>query len=295
MHATLGPFASPPFKEFVISPLNSVPKKESAEQRLILNLSYPEGDSINEGIHKDQYLDIDEKMWLPSIDQLAQKIRELGPGCKIFKFDLKRGYRQIFLDPKDVNLVGFKFDGEWFFDCTLSMGSRSSARCCQRVTSIVVYIFGKYGHFALNYIDDLGTAEKADEAERAFLLLRKILADMGLQEAAEKTVPPSTIMVFLGIQVNTVEMTLKIPNDKWEEIQTTLSEWNQKVNASLKDVQRLAGLLNFACKCVKSGRIYLSSFTYFEFLARATQIWHKKNSRLCTTGYSMVEGICIRI
>ena len=86
---------------------------------------------------------------------------------------------------------------------------------------------------------------------------------MGLKEALEKTVPPCTVMIFLGIQVNTLSLTLTIPADKWEEIQQELWLWKNKNTATLKQTQRLAGLLNFACWCVRSGRVYLSRILNF--------------------------------
>jgi hypothetical protein len=39
-----GPFKLPPFKDFVVSPLGLVPKKEPGEFRLIHDLSFPRGD-----------------------------------------------------------------------------------------------------------------------------------------------------------------------------------------------------------------------------------------------------------
>ena len=41
MGGTLGPFRYPPFDNAHFSPLNSVPKKDSEERELILDLSYP--------------------------------------------------------------------------------------------------------------------------------------------------------------------------------------------------------------------------------------------------------------
>ena len=86
---------------------------------------------------------------------------------------------------------------------------------------------------------------------------------MGLKAAPHKTVTPCTNMVFLGIEVNTVTMTLSISGAKWREIQVVLKDWESKVEASLKDVQKLVGLLNFTCRCVKSGRVYLSRILNF--------------------------------
>ena len=276
--SVIGPFQESPFgKDTRYSPLNSVPKKDSKLRRLILDLSYPEGNSINCGIDKDWYLGEESKLTLPSMDQLAEQVMKLGPNCKVFKVDLQRGYRQFFVDPAAIPWLAYCFEGKIFLDCSLSMGSRSSARCCQMVTSAVVFIHTKNGYFAINYLDDLGGAETSERAEEAFQHLRQILINMGLQEAASKTVAPCTIMVFLGIEVNTITLTLTIPMEKWEEIQKVLKKWEKMERATKKQVQKLAGLLNFACRCVRSGRIYLSRILNY------LRTFNGNESRMVTT------------
>ena len=47
---TAGPFLSPPFSTFTVSPLGAVPKKHSKKWQLIMHLSYPSGNSVNDGI-----------------------------------------------------------------------------------------------------------------------------------------------------------------------------------------------------------------------------------------------------
>ena len=278
--SVIGPFEVSPFgDETRYSPLNSVPKKDSKLRRLILDLSYPAGNSINCGIDKDWYLGEESKLTLPSMDQLAEKVMKLGPGCKVFKIDLQRGYRQFFVDPAAISWLAYCFEEKVFFDCSLSMGSKSSARCCQMVTSAVVYIHSKKGFFVINYLDDLGGAETAKRAEEAFQHLRSVLYQMGLQEAANKTVAPSTIMVFLGIEVNTITLTLTIPPAKWSEIQEVLEKWRLFTVVTKKQVQKLAGLLNFACRCVKSGRVYLSRILNFLRTFRDQQV-QKLNSEV---------------
>ncbi|VDI00834.1 Hypothetical predicted protein [Mytilus galloprovincialis] len=42
-----GPFDEPPFDKFICSPLGLIPKKESGSFRLIHDLSFPKGDSVN--------------------------------------------------------------------------------------------------------------------------------------------------------------------------------------------------------------------------------------------------------
>ena len=55
--AVIGPFSSNPFSHLiVISPLNSVPKPQSFERQMILELSWPSGTSINDAIPDQVYL-----------------------------------------------------------------------------------------------------------------------------------------------------------------------------------------------------------------------------------------------
>ena len=52
----------------MISPLNSVSKKDSSGHQLILDLLFPQGNSINVDISKDFYQGVKEKLSLLMID-----------------------------------------------------------------------------------------------------------------------------------------------------------------------------------------------------------------------------------
>ena len=83
--ACIGPFEQSPFgTDITTSPLNSVPKKDSTDRRLILNLSFTIGNMVNDGISKDIYQGIEEKLSLPFVDDLVYKIMQLGRHCLIF-------------------------------------------------------------------------------------------------------------------------------------------------------------------------------------------------------------------
>ena len=54
--AVLGPFKNNPFdSKLNISPLNSIPKKESCERRIIVDLSFRKGNAVNDYVSKDEY------------------------------------------------------------------------------------------------------------------------------------------------------------------------------------------------------------------------------------------------
>lgn len=257
--AIIGPFKSNPFDEnLIISPLNSVPKKESNERRIIMDLSFPKGNAVNDYIDKNEYLGEFTQLIFPKVDDFVELIKQKGKGCLLFKKDLKRAYRQISIDPKDYNLVSFVWNKHVFCDTVLSMGLRSAANICQRTTNAISFIMLQVGIAILNYLDDLAGAEHKQKAEFAYKCLGAVLLKCGFEEALNKACPPSEIMSFLGVLFNTVTMTMEIIPERLLEIHSLIKFWLNKDTASLKQVQSLLGKLNFIAPCVNPSRIFVS-------------------------------------
>ena len=102
-----GPFDAVPFTDgFVVSPLNTVPKRDSAERRVIVDLSWPCGTSVNVGIPNDSFLGEAISLSYPTVDSILNAAISLGPGCLLYKRDLKKAYRLFSVDPKDYHLLG---------------------------------------------------------------------------------------------------------------------------------------------------------------------------------------------
>ena len=88
--AVLGPFKENPFnRPCFFSPLNTRDKNDPLEKRIILDLSFPEGNAVNDGIDTTKYLCRDIILKFPTVDRLAQIMVSLGKGCMVFKRDLK--------------------------------------------------------------------------------------------------------------------------------------------------------------------------------------------------------------
>ena len=113
----IGPFDTPPFKDFRISPLGLVPKKVPGEFRLIHHLSFLEGSSVNDGIPKEL-----SSVHYATIDDAIKKITSLGAGCFLAKTDIKSAFRVIPLHPRDFDLLGLEWDGKFYFDRCFPMG-----------------------------------------------------------------------------------------------------------------------------------------------------------------------------
>ena len=257
--AIIGPFNFPPFTHRIgISPLSTRKKKDSKERRVIMDLSFPENRAVNSEINKNWYCGQQIKLTFPTIDTLTKRIFELGKNCLVWKRDLQRFFRQLPLCPMDFSLSGFRWRNKLYFSKMVPMGLTSAAYVAQRTTCAVTYIHRKEGFWSINYLDDFGSAENQETAHDSYQEMGNILKNIGIAEATEKAVAPTTRMDFLGNTVDTVKMTIEVSAERRQELLTLLQKWLNKTGYYLKELQSLIGKLSFITNCVRPGRIFLS-------------------------------------
>ena len=68
---------------------------------------------------------------------------------------------------------------------------------------------------------------------------------------------PTTVLTFLGLELDTKAMVIRLPSDKLLKIRNRLAEVQHKKKLTLQELQSLIGLLNFACAVVVPGRPFL--------------------------------------
>ena len=154
--ALLGPFERPPITPVHISPLMTREKKDSAHRRVIMELSWPPGGAVNDGVTAEVYIDGPGTISLPTVDYMEQRLLALGPQAYIYKTDLALGYRQMRVDPRDWPLLGFQHSGKFYLDICPPFGLRTSAMFMQRTSEAICFIHGKRGYYSRAYLDDFG-------------------------------------------------------------------------------------------------------------------------------------------
>ena len=120
-HRVAGPFSAPSFPSLHISHFGVIPKShQPGKWCLILELSSPEGHSVNDGIPKPpftvQYVSVNAR-----IDGIVAR----GCGTLMAKFDVANAYRNAAIHPEDRPLLGMKWCGLYFVDMVLPFGLRS--------------------------------------------------------------------------------------------------------------------------------------------------------------------------
>ena len=88
--------------------------------------------------------------------------------------------------------------------------------------------------------------------------LGDLLAALGLQESAEKSCPPATVIVCLGVQLDTNSFTLSVSPEQLCEIEQLLEHWLTKRTATKTALQSLVGKLVFISKCVRQSRVFIA-------------------------------------
>ncbi|MCG8046806.1 MAG: hypothetical protein JAY66_14190 [Candidatus Thiodiazotropha taylori] len=191
-----GPFPERPIEMLRISPIGLVPKKTPGEFRLIHHLSYPHGFSVNDFIDPRltsvQYTSFDEAVFM---------LQELGPNCKLCKMDLKNAFRLLPVNPNDFQLLGFKFNDQFYFDKSLPFGCAISCHCFEKFATFLEFAVKRRMDSGklLHYLDDfLGGDTSHTACERLMQVFRNFMAELNVPLAEEKTEGPTEVLCFFG-------------------------------------------------------------------------------------------------
>lgn len=254
-HRLAGPFKVPPFPSFKVSPLGVVPKKTAGEFRLIHNLSFPKGYSINDGIPQTE-----TAVCYATVNDAIRLMKLSGPGCFLAKTDIKSAFRIIPIRPEDYHLLGMRWRGLYYYDRCMPMGCSSSCKTFETFSTAVEWIARQKLNIdkIIHLLDDFLIISSTKAHCQAQLELFLCLCDhLGIPMAPEKTCGPATTLSFAGIELDSIKFEARLPHDKIVKCVDFITDFLHRKKVTLKELQSLIGLLNFACSVVAPGRAFL--------------------------------------
>ena len=238
------------------SPFGVIPKKNKPGKfRLILNLSAPEGHSVNDTINKEMV-----SLSYVSIDEVAATVRKLGRGTLMAKMDIRQAYRNIPVHPQDRKLLGMLWKDEVLVDGSLPFGLRSAPLIFTAVADAAQWIMQSKGATHIfHYVDDYITlgSPSTQECKLNNAIMHDTCSELGLPTDPEKDEGPSSSLAFTGIEIDTVAMELRLPKQKLDCLKAELAGWRGKKACRKEDLLSLIGVLSHACKVVRAGRTFL--------------------------------------
>ena len=153
-------------------------KPNAPHRRVIVDLSFPNGKSVNAGIQKDIYLGTPFLLKLPTIDTITDQIKKLGKGCMLYKVDVSQAFRHVKFDPSEYDLLGL-CHVSWYVDTCLPFGYHHGSALFQQLSDAVRHIMHQCHFDVINYIDDIIEIDIPSRIDASFDALRSLLDALG--------------------------------------------------------------------------------------------------------------------
>ncbi|XP_021378273.1 uncharacterized protein LOC110466218 [Mizuhopecten yessoensis] len=191
-------------------------------------------------------------------------IAKLGKGTLLGKIDIKSAFRLLPIHPGDFDLLGFKFEDNYYIDKCLPMGCSASCNLFENFSTFLHWLVeNRLGLSSLDhYLDDfLFCGEKgSNKCHQLMVGFQNICLELGVPLAQEQTIGPVKCLIFLGYEIDTVEMMIRVPPEKMLELKQSLLTVLHSKKITRAKLESLVGSLSFFCKAIVPGRAFLRRF-----------------------------------
>lgn len=251
---------------YSVNPCGLVPKSNN-RMRLINHYSFPHGESINDYIpdnySKVTYQDFQDAIKI-SLDLLQEEEQGKPIDLHFARTDAQNAFRVLPIYPMDrcfqlLKATNPKTDKVQFFvDLCCGFGCSSSCFLYSKVSSCIRHIYRwRAGIDGVVYLDD-GLQIGRNEKETNYLLsiYLGICSEINLPVAEEKTETACRLIKFLGLLINALKQTVKLPSDKVVKALNQIEFILGSKKVTVLDMQRITGLLNFFTRAIVPGRAF---------------------------------------
>ncbi len=218
----LGPFMeSELVPQSQVSQFGVIPKGHGTGKfRLITDLSYPPGTSVNDGIDPELCT-----LSYTTVEEVAAQAASVGKGALLAKTDNESAYRLVPVHPQDRILQAVRWEGAYYVDPMLPFGLRSAPKIFNAIADALHWHLVKSGISSLfHYLDDYIMVVPPDDhlCQSWLAIMMSQCRQMGVPITAHKTEGPATTITFLGIAMDTIARELRLPQDKLQRLQGLL-------------------------------------------------------------------------
>ena len=176
----------------------------------------------------------------------------LKKGDWMCKMDLKDAYFSVPLNPRSRKLVRFWWKGILYEFLCLAFGLGPAPRVFTKLMKVPISLLRKLGVYLVIYLDDLLImAASKEELLRARDTTLYLFHHLGLTINLKKSVlDPSQLMEFLGVLVNSKDLTFSLPEAKIQKLILRCQEAHSQTEMSLRDLCSMSGKLRATAPAV---------------------------------------------
>ena len=153
--------------------------------------------------------------------------------CLYAIVDIESAWRWVPVFPPHRELQGFRWMFgphdpslyEYFVDNRLCFGVSCAPAIFNRLSNAVVRMMARRGfHSIVNYLDDFLIVGKTKaECQQGLLALIRLLHSLGFNVSWKKVVAPCQRVTFLGIELDSTTMSLRLPSDKLDRLNSLIA------------------------------------------------------------------------
>lgn len=188
-------------------------------------------------------------------------ISSLGKSALVAVVDISQVFRLLIINPADFDLLCIMFDNEYYIDKCLPM--RCSISCSlfeKRSTILHKIVKEETGISTLDYYLDDFLFAGAAETNDCQLLISKfcdVASELAVPIAENKIVGPTTVLTFLGLDIDTNSMMVRIPGIKNQKLKSHLEKLISVKKIRVNVLESMLGLLAFCAKGIPSIRAFI--------------------------------------
>jgi len=179
---------------------------------------------VNDGIEKELC-----SLSYASVENAMRICLIRGRGCQLTKLDVEAAYRIVPVHPDDHPTLGLRWKGQVFLDTALPFGLRSAHKIFNAVADGLHWVLESVGLEVLYYVDDfllfeapVGQVRQDEPQEIAREQVMATCAELGIPVAVGKTVGPTTVLTFWGIEFDTAKLVVRLPMEKIVRLRRTI-------------------------------------------------------------------------
>ena len=237
--------------------------KPTGAVRIILNLSSPIGNCVNEGINKDDFPTI-----MSSTTKWLRALHLSGKNAKMCKIDWADAYKHVAVRAQDTDLQWFSWLGMAFKELCLIFGCTSSAGIFDRLAKVVVHIAATKAKFPTNricqHLDDCCATAPAnsDSLEIFDATFGQVAETLGVKLAPrddpEKSFGPSTKGLVLGVVYDTTTWTWSLNYEKMSRLLHNLRDLLTSEAAPQVNIWSIVGKIIHILPLIPNGRFNIN-------------------------------------
>jgi hypothetical protein len=210
------------------------------------------------------------------MSEIIKMVHAAGPRARMHVVDIKSAFRHMPIHRDDIPHMGFKdLNGKIYFEITLPFGLRSAPGLYDTLAQALEYILEKHGfENMVRFVDDFLMVKSADAPEHINNIddLRALCDTLGISLSHEKIICDSHIVIYLGLEFDTIAQEVCLPAHKITALDKLLSRWLHKSKATRHELQQLSGKLIYTSEVIRTGRSYVQPI--LDCMRTLKEDWH---------------------